>query len=192
RKRLYEEIEKTFMLYSQEVLVEEFIEGRELTVGILGNENPTVLPILEVDFTNCRESGEFFYSWRMKEYQGDESLHLVPEFFCPARLEEDTTKVVKEIALKAYRALGCFDLSRVDIRLGYDNIPYVLEINPLPGLDPDESNLTFMTNAANIPYRDLINGILRNAQERLKLKGQLSQKGESKIVTGEFPAYRAL
>lgn len=192
-ERLYEELKSTFAVYKQEVLVEEFIEGRELTVGILGNENPEILPILEIDFTNCSTSGEFFYSWRMKEYQGDERLHLVPEFFCPARLDEDLTKIIKDTALRAHRALGCFDLSRIDIRLSKDNIPYVLEVNPLPGLDPDESNLTLMTSVAKIPYRDLINGILKSAQERYpKLKGPLSQKGENKIVTGEFQAYRAL
>ena len=192
-ERLYEEVKSTCAIYKQEILVEEFIEGRELTVGILGNKNPEILPILEIDFANCAQSGEFFYSWRMKEYQGDESLHLVPEFLCPAKLGEDITKTVKDTALSAHRALGCFDLSRVDIRLSKDNIPYVLEVNPLPGLDPDESNLTIMSNAADIPYRDLINGILKSAQERYpKLKGPLSQKGENKIVTGEFPAYRAL
>jgi D-alanine-D-alanine ligase len=189
--KLYEEVKKAFTLYKQEVLVEEFIEGKELTVGILGNENPTLLPVIEVDFRNCKKSGEFFYSWRMKEFQGDASLHLVPEFFCPARLDEETERIVKDVALKAHRALGCFDLSRVDIRLSGDNIPYVLEVNPLPGLDPDESNLTIMTRAANISYNALINGILKNAQARylLKLTGPFGQKGSGKIVTGQLSAH---
>ncbi len=188
--KLYEEIKKVFTLYKQEVLVEEFIEGKELTVGILGNENPTLLPILEVDFKNCRESGEFFYSWRMKEFQGDASLHLVPEFFCPARLDEETAKAVRDVALRAHEALGCLDLSRVDIRLSANNIPYVLEVNPLPGLDPDESNLTVMTKAANISYNALINGILKNAQDRhiLKLTGPFGRKGTGKIVTRQLSA----
>jgi len=187
-ERLYEEIKKTFMVYSQSVLVEEYIEGKELTVGILGNEDPIVLPILEVDFANCKDSGEFFYSWRMKEYQGDVDLHLVPEFFCPARLDEDTASIVKDVALRAHTSLNCFDISRVDIRLDHGNVPYVLEVNPLPGLDPDESNITIMTRTLGIPYEELINGIIKNAETRYlkRLAGHFGRKGESKVVTRQL------
>ncbi|MDD5431698.1 MAG: ATP-grasp domain-containing protein [Candidatus Omnitrophica bacterium] len=155
--------------YKQEALVEEFIEGKELTVGILENGKTTVLPILEIDFSNCSNSGEFFYSWRMKEYQGNKDLGLVPTFHCPARLDKEVENRVREVALRTHRAVGCFDISRTDIRLSKDNIPYVLEINPLPGLDPKESNFPIMAYAAGLKFEDLIEAILKSASERKRL-----------------------
>ncbi len=151
--------------YRQAALVEEFIDGTELTVGVLGNETLEALPILEIDFSNCQKSGEFFYSWRMKEYQGDEVLGLTPTFHCPARLTREQTRRVQAVAMRAHRALGCCDLSRTDIRFR-DGVPYVLEVNPLPGLDPTESNLTQMTKAAGIPYALVLHRIVELALAR--------------------------
>lgn len=168
KQELYEQTKKTINGYGQEALVEEFIEGKELTVGILENGKTTILPILEIDFSNCKKSGEYFYSWRMKEYQGDEEQGLVPTFHCPARLDRETEERVKEAALRTHRAVGCLDISRTDIRLSSDNIPYVLEINPLPGLDPKESNFPIMAYAAGMKYEDLIEAILISASERNK------------------------
>ena len=155
--------------YHQEALVEEFIEGKELTVGILENGKTRVLPILEIDFSECDSSGEYFYSWRMKEYQGNKDLGLTPTFHCPARLDRDTEEMVKEAALKTHRAVGCLDISRTDIRLDKNNVPYVLEINPLPGLDPNESNFPIIAYAAGMKYEDLIEAIVSSASERKRL-----------------------
>jgi D-alanine-D-alanine ligase len=160
---LFEKIREIKELYKQEVLVEEFIDGRELTVGILENGKITVLPILEIDFTNCKASGEYFYSWRMKEFQGSRELGLLPTFHCPARLDKATEELVKSIAIRSHCSLGCFGVSRTDIRLSKDNIPYVLEINPLPGLNPHESNFPLMAYAAGMQYEELIEAILLSA-----------------------------
>jgi len=167
---LYKKIQEITNIYRQEALVEEFIDGKELTVGILENGKVVILPVLEIDFSNCRNSGEFFYSWRMKEFQGAAALGLVPEFYCPARLDKETEARVKDVALRTHRAVGCFDISRTDIRLTADNTPYVLEINPLPGLDPKESNFPLMAYAAGMKYEDLINAILMSAMERRKVR----------------------
>jgi len=156
-------------IYKQEVIAEEFIDGKELTVGILENGKTTILPILEIDFSGCKKSGEYFYSWRMKEYQGNTDLGLIPTFHCPARLDKNTEALVKEVALRTHKAVGCFDISRTDIRLSSDNIPYVLEINPLPGLNPSESNFPIMAYAAGMKYEDLIEAILISALERSQL-----------------------
>lgn len=169
QRRLYEEIARIRRLYCQDVLVEEFIEGRELTVGILNNQTLEVLPILEIDFTNCKAKGEPFYSWEVKEYQGIDPAYPDPEFFCPGRLSKEQEEGVKKVALEAHQALGCLDVSRVDIRLSSDSIPYVLEVNSLPGLDPKESNLTRMSQACGWKYSDLINRILESALNRYGL-----------------------
>ena len=161
-------VKECINIYRQEALVEEFIEGKELTVGVLENGKTRVLPILEIDFSNCKKSGEYFYSWKMKEFQGNRELGLVPEFHCPARLDKDIEEKVKDVVLRTHRAVGCLDISRTDIRLDKLNVPYVLEINPLPGLDPKESNFPIMAYAAGMKYADLIEAILLSASERKK------------------------
>lgn len=166
KKELYRKIEGIFKSYRQEVLVEEFIEGKELTVGILENGSISVLPILEIDFSTCREDIERFYSWRMKEYQGNKELGLTPTFFCPARIPKKIEEKIKLFSLKAHLALGCKGLSRIDLRLSRGNIPYFLEVNPLPGLDPEESNFPMMAKAAGIDYADLIEIILNSSLEK--------------------------
>jgi D-alanine-D-alanine ligase len=166
RESLLKKAREVIRLYNHEALAEEFIEGREFTVGILENGKALVLPILEIDFSTCSRSGEFFYSWRMKEYQGDEAQGLVPTFRCPAPLDKETETKIKEVALKTHRAVGCLDISRTDIRLDANNVPYVLEINPLPGLSPKESNFPLMAYAAGMRYDDIIEAILLSASER--------------------------
>lgn len=173
---LFEEIARIKKLYRQDVLVEEFIHGVELTVGILGNEQPRILPVLEIDFSNCKGKGEYFYSWEVKEYQGIDPLYPDPEFHCPARLSREKEEEVKKTALAAHQALGCLDVSRVDIRLSAEFIPYVLEVNPLAGLDPQESNLPRMAQAGGISYPDLINGILESALRRYQLIGSAKRE----------------
>ncbi len=175
KEELTREVERTYRVYSQEIIVEEFIEGKELTVGILGNGSPFVLPILEIDFSSCQHSGEFFYTWKVKEYEKevDETLGLTPLWHCPARLTEEENRKVIDVALRAHSLIGCVDLSRVDIRLSKDGIPYVLEVNPLPGLDPKDSNLPYIAKCAGLSYADLINKILELALERRRLKNQV-------------------
>lgn len=167
---VYEEVARIRRLYRQNVLVEEFIDGKEITVGILGNRQHMILPLLEIDFANCKKNGESFYSWEVKEYQGIDPRYPDPEFFCPARISRVQEEAVKKVALAAHQALGCLDLSRVDMRLSNDSIPYVLEVNPLPGLDPEESNLTRMAEVCGLSYPELINGILESALQRHHLK----------------------
>ena len=151
-RRIHEE-------YRQEALVEEFIEGTELSVGVLGNEQPWALPVLEIDFASCQGSKESFYSWRIKN-QGQADSGPRPRYHCPARISPEVACRVQDAALRAHRALGCRDLSRTDIRLRADGVAFVLEVNPLAGLDPVESNFTQMTMAAGIPYPNLINHLV--------------------------------
>ena len=104
----------------------------------------------------------------MKEFQGDSALGLDPTFYCPARLSSELTAKIHAIVLKAHRALGCTDLSRTDIRLDRHGTPFVLEVNPLPGLDPHESNFPIMSTAAGIPYPAVINRLVDMALGRTR------------------------
>jgi D-alanine-D-alanine ligase len=160
---LRRQVRRILEQYRQEALVEEFIDGKELTVGVLG---PEALPVLEIDFSACRRSGEYFYSWHMKEFQGDAARGLMPQLHCPARLEPATARRVQAVALRAHRVLGCSDFSRTDIRLRADGTPMVLEVNPLPGLSPWDSNFPAMTQAAGLSHDALIQRIVELAMSR--------------------------
>jgi D-alanine-D-alanine ligase len=157
-----------------------------LTVGVLGNEEPQALPMLEIDFAACQRSGEFFYSWCLKEYQGQERA-LTPTFYCPARLDPELTAQVQAVAVGAHQALGCRDLSRTDIRLRRDGVPFVLEVNPLPGLDPCESNFPIMTTAAGIAYPALINHLVELAVARLPVTQIARQAGDRETAQTQEP-----
>ncbi|MBI2094196.1 MAG: D-alanine--D-alanine ligase [Candidatus Omnitrophica bacterium] len=171
--------------YQQEVLVEEFIEGIELTVGVIDNE---VLPPIEIDFSTCRQGGEFFYSWRMKEFQGNQALGLAPQLFCPARIEGRVMARVKEVALRAHRALGCRDFSRTDIRLRADGVPFVLEVNPLPGLSPLDSNFPIATQAAGFSHDKLIQRIVELAMARYRSGADVCRSSERSITCSQEPS----
>ncbi len=160
---LRQQVARVTARYHQEVLVEEFIDGREVTVGVIGQD---VLPILEIDFASCRSAGEFFYSWQMKESQSVAMPEAIPTLHCPARLDHALTGRVQDVARRAHQALGCADFSRTDIRLRADGTPFVLEVNPLPGLHPTESNFPIMSRAAGLSHDALIKRLVELAMRR--------------------------
>ncbi len=109
--------------YGEEILIEQFIEGKELTVGILDD---TALPIVHIVPRSGFYDMSNKYPWLNNEGGTD--------YFCPAELDEETTKKVQQAALEAHRSLGTEVYSRVDVLLDSDNNPYVLEANTIPGM----------------------------------------------------------
>jgi D-alanine-D-alanine ligase len=144
--------------YRQPLLVEEFIEGDELTVGMVGNTEPAVIGVMRV--LPKAPAGPFIYSLEVKR----DYLNQV-RYECPAKLPAAVLRAVEEAARKAYRVLGCRDVSRVDFRLR-DGVPYFLEVNPLPGLNPESSDLVILARLAGWTYERLIASILHAALER--------------------------
>jgi D-alanine-D-alanine ligase len=119
--------------FRQPVIVEEFIDGRELNVSILGSEEPIVLPISEVDFSTMPESFYNIVTYQAKWEPRHETYHrTIP--ICPARLPKRVEKRIKEFALRAFRIMGCRDYTRIDMRLNRKGNPFVLEMNPNPHL----------------------------------------------------------
>jgi len=143
----------------QPMLVEEFIAGEELTVGIVGNEPPRVLGLLRV--VPKAPTERFVYSLEVKR---DYERRVVYE--SPPRLPEDWLRATERAALLAYRALGCRDVARVDFRLR-DGVPYFLEVNPLPGLSPVTSDLVILARKAGMDHVDVVRTILESALRRL-------------------------
>jgi len=144
--------------YDHELLIEKFVSGRELTIGILGDQ---VLPILEIipkggfyDFTNK-------YPF-LNPQAGGAAQHI-----CPASIEPEKTKEIQEMALRAFRALGLRVYSRVDVILSRTGEPFVLEINTIPGMT-EASLLPEAAAAAGISYVDLCRRVISLSRARIE------------------------
>ena len=151
-KELADALEKAFS-YDTEVLVEEFIDGSELTVGVLGGSKPEALPVIEI----VPYSG--VYDYHAKYTKG------ATEYYVPARIDAETARHVKTVALEAFKVLGCSGVARTDIRLDPSNHPYVLEVNTIPGMTAT-SLVPKAAAAAGISFPDLCERILLMTVER--------------------------
>jgi D-alanine-D-alanine ligase len=142
--------------YDRELLVEKFVPGRELTIGILGDE---ALPILEI----IPKGG--FYDFTNKYPFLNPSAGGGAEHVCPARIPEDLTRAIQDLALRAHRSLGLQVYSRVDIMLPEEGEPSVLEVNTIPGMT-EASLLPEAAAAAGIGYPELCARIIELSQQR--------------------------
>ena len=162
--------------YQQPVLVEEFLPGREFTVGMLGEFTPRVLPIMEVVFTN-KEHKFPVYSFLSKLDATDVRLEV------PAKITEALAQDLTRTACAAFAALGCRDVSRMDFRLNAKGEVYFIECNPLPGIVPNFSDLSEMAIAAGMSYQELVAEILAPALRRREEATRISAPVQ--FVSGE-------
>ncbi len=139
-------IEEAFK-YDQEVVIEKFVEGPQLTVSIIGNEDPQVLPIIEITAANE------FYDYEAKYTPG------MCEHIIPARVSESVYNKVLEISKKVYTSFKCRGYARVDFMIDKDENPYVLEINTIPGMTA-MSLVPDAARAAGISYEELVDRIV--------------------------------
>ncbi|HEY6191466.1 MAG TPA: ATP-grasp domain-containing protein [Bacteroidota bacterium] len=161
RKRVRYIIEQ----FDQPALVEEYIDGRELNVGIMGNRKPIVFPISEIDMSTLPKQYHRIISYNAKWMKGTEEYEHT-KGLCPAPLPPALEATIKEMALRAYQLLGCRDYARIDFRLSKDAKPYILEVNPNPDISDDAG---FARSAAAYGYKfeELVGKIVECALERL-------------------------
>ncbi len=171
-KELLNEIERIKELYNQPALIEDFIEGKEFTVAMLGNgKNLRVLPIVEINLNEIPEDFNKIYSYEVKWFF-DTRENKLDIFKCPADINELTYKEIEKIAKETFLKLRLRDWARIDIRLDKNNIPNIIEVNPLPGILPNpEDNSCFPKAAreAGMDYNQMINAILDEAKKRYNL-----------------------
>jgi len=163
-KQLGERIEYVLKYFAPPVLVEEFIEGRELNVAVMGDRRLRVLPISEIDFSKMPDHLHNIVSYQAKWDPHHESYHkTIP--ICPAQLPPKIEVRAKEIAFKAFKVMGCRDYARVDMRLSKENKLYVLEVNPNPDLTEGAG---FMRSAehAGMTYGQALKRIVKYALSR--------------------------
>jgi D-alanine-D-alanine ligase len=149
--------------YGPPILVEEFVTGPEFTVGILGNENPSVLGVMQIEIRGMAP-GEAIYSLEIKREWEERVV-----YHCPPPIDPPLLDRIQEVALRSYFVLDCRDVSRVDVRVGKDGIPYFLEINPLPGLSPVYGDLPIMARRMGWSYAQLVKTIFHHALKRCGL-----------------------
>ncbi|HJW96804.1 MAG TPA: ATP-grasp domain-containing protein [archaeon] len=169
--QLRKKLEQMIGTYRQPAIAEEFLEGREFTVSLLGNGSPEVLPIVEVCFDDLPEGINKFDSFEAKWIYDDPSSgkHVENMVRCPAEIPEDLEKEIKRMCLEAYKALGCRDFCRIDMRLDSKGVPNIIELNPIAGLIPDpKENSRFPKScyAAGMTYGQIIGRILEEARKR--------------------------
>jgi D-alanine-D-alanine ligase len=160
--------------YGQPALVEEYIEGREFTVGLLGERRPRVLPPMEVVFLTQKERPVYDYACKQ-----DCDKHV--RYEVPAKLTKDELRAMEKVCRTTFMTLGCRDVARIDLRMTAEGRIYVIEVNPLPGLTPDYSDLCLISNGAKLEYRALIGEILSGAIKRWR------EKEEGKMTSREPP-----
>ncbi len=148
--------------YRQPALVEDYITGREFTVGLLGERRPRVLPPMEIIFKDATNKRPV-YDFQIKQ---DWERHVAYE--CPAKLSPAELRAIEKTAREAFMSLDCRDVARVDLRMTAAGEVFVIEINPLPGLTPGYSDLCLIAAAAGIDYRDLIGEILAGGLKRMR------------------------
>ncbi|TAM43811.1 ATP-grasp domain-containing protein [bacterium] len=152
------QVEYITKTYKQPALIEEFISGQEFTVAIVGNDEPEVMPVVQIKIDGKLKLNDKFYTFARIT-----SDRL--EYVCPAKISQELKKKLDDLALKVYRSVDCRDFGRVDFRVDNEGAPYVLEINPLPSLSTED---VFMLIAKNIgiTYEDMIGKILKSALKR--------------------------
>jgi D-alanine-D-alanine ligase len=160
--------------YKQTVLAEEYVEGRDVTCGLVGNlgadgstDNLHVFPISEVDYAVYPPGTEPFYSFNLKVHLADDYRTL-----CPAPIPDHIADEVRRLTVETFRACGCLDVARVDFRLDVnDNLqPMILEINALPGMAWN-SDLTMCAQADGWTHYELLQAVFQSALDRYGLPG---------------------
>ncbi len=161
RASLEREIERLFENYSGvPVLVEKYIPGQEVTAGVVGNDPPEVLGLMEIAFRDPARK-DFCYSLEVKRNWKKEV-----EYRLPARLKPAAEKGIREAGLRLFKALGLRDVARFDFRVDPGGNFFFLEVNPLPGLSPESGDLVILAQKKGLSYRELILKIVHSALSR--------------------------
>lgn len=150
--------------FDQSALVEEYIDGRELNVAIMGNHKPLVLPVSEIDMSTLPKEYHRIISYNAKWMKGTKEYEHT-KGVCPAPIPMALESRLKDMALKAYEAIGCRDYARIDFRLSKENKPYILEVNPNPDIT-DEAGFARSAKAHGMTFEDMVGNIVEYALER--------------------------
>jgi D-alanine-D-alanine ligase len=171
KKQLVKKLGSMLKEYQQPILVEQFIQGREFSVGVLDclGPKPQVLALLEIDFSKFPSEVAGVYGQKAKTiYEG------LDHYICPAKVRSDLKKKIGQVSIEICRLLEVPDFARIDYRMDENEELYFLEINPLPGMDFDPDNLDisfypYMAEKSGYTYDQLIQKLIEAAARRYGL-----------------------
>jgi D-alanine-D-alanine ligase len=152
--RLDEQVSLIHEMYRQGALVEEYLDGREFNVSVVGDEPASVLAVSEIDFSGMPEDLPRIVCYRAKWDEESPMFHGTAPV-CPAELPRRYEERIRDIALRSFQALGCRDYGRIDMRSDASGNLYVLEVNPNPDIGPD-AGFARAARAAGYSYADII------------------------------------
>ncbi|MBU3915070.1 ATP-grasp domain-containing protein [bacterium] len=174
RRRLKKACQELLFKFKQPVLIERYLSGREFTTAILGTGSESeVLGTMEVFLLDNAEKGVYSYS---NKENSEECVE-----YKLVNGDDPTVRETEALALKAWKALGCRDGGRIDLRCDEAGKPYFLEVNPLAGLHPHHSDLPIICKMIDVPYVQLINRIFSSASARV-VEGKNTMRWMKKCV----------
>jgi D-alanine-D-alanine ligase len=150
--------------YEQEALVEEYLDGREFNVSVIGDKNPEVLAISEINFAGLPDGEPKIVSYRAK-WDEESPMYQFTIPICPADMPKRLENRIKSIAIRSSRCIGCRDYARVDMRADSRGSIYVLEVNPNPDISP-KAGFARAARSAGYSYSEIILRISEAAMER--------------------------
>jgi D-alanine-D-alanine ligase len=175
-RELRKQVKYLMREYARGVFAEEFKSGREFTVPVIGNDPPHTLPIAEAVHNNRGAAAIVKFSpdspvvkllkLANKNVEIPRATHTT---VCPAEIDENLSSILRGLAIRSYKALGCRDWCRLEIRLDEKGNPFVLELNPIAGIDPGYW-LPRSAKVAGMSYADLIGSIVNFAAQRYRLR----------------------
>lgn len=171
-RQMRKKIKEVIKNLKQPALVEKFLEGREFTISLIGNNPVEVLPPIELNFKVLPKNFYPIDSYEVK-WLIDNPESKVKTVICPAEIEKDLWKKIKEICLKTKKVLGVLDWCRIDLRLDKKGVPNVLEVNQIPGIIPDpkeNSRFPLAARAAGYSYEEMLEKLIKTALKRYNLK----------------------
>lgn len=169
-------LKENFRLYKQDMLIEEYIHGREFTVGVLGNgDDMRVFPPMEIVYLK-RDNKYNIYSFNVKK-----DYKRLIRYECPASISPGIEAEMVDMTKKIYDILQCKDFSRMDFRLSEDGKPYFIEINPLPGLAPGYSDFPMIAEFNGMGYDSLVREVLYSAFKRYGFNYVLNRGNEYEL-----------
>lgn len=153
-KELYDRIRYVLKNFNQNALVEEYLPGREFTVAVIGTDDAKALPILEIIFPD--KNDDQIQSRRIKD------LNKIDKE-CPANLAPEVAQKIKDDALKVYKIFDCSSYIRIDVKMNVHDEPVFIELNTLPGLFKDTSDVPYIASIDGMSYEDLLDFLVKDA-----------------------------
>jgi D-alanine-D-alanine ligase len=174
-EELEREVRRVLADFDQPALVEDYLEGREFTVAMLGNgAELRALPIIEMTFDGLPADAQPIYGYESKWIYDLPDKPVEDCYKCPAPLDEAMRERVERICRDAFRVLACRDWARIDVRCDAHDQPHIIEVNPLPGIIPDpnaHSSFPMAARAAGMDYDAIIHAVLDAALRRSGMPG---------------------